>query len=239
MTTADRTAAPAATSPDFVEHRVVRTHYEAPTYAGGHAIVMPNYTVTGGHSSDISWPTVVCLGIAAIFLAAVLAFVFKGDAILGGKAYYDATKSIGVAQANASAGVPTDVDNNGVITACTGKCWDAQKVKAATTSNARAGFGSNTGTDTVNAVAPPNNVAAPAPKVVYPPAPVYAPPRSTCNTCGVGPSASLPGKIDTCDNGQQTNRPRPTNGVWGPKVNPRSGQCTWWNAAGAVPQYRS
>ena len=161
----------------------IRPVFEAPTYAGGHAIVMPNYTVTGGHSSDISWPTVVCLGIAAIFLAAVLAFVFKGDAILGGKAYYDATKSIGVAQANASAGVPTDVDNNGVITACTGKCWDAQKVKAATTSNARAGFGSNTGTDTVNAVAPPNNVAAPAPviKVIYPPAPQKQ--SSTCSTC--------------------------------------------------------
>ena len=44
MTTADRTAAPAATSPDFVEHRVIRTHYEAPTYASVQP--MPNYTVT-------------------------------------------------------------------------------------------------------------------------------------------------------------------------------------------------
>ena len=83
-------------------------------------------------------------------------------------------------------------------------------------------------------------VRRPAPLICAPPppAPVYAPPRSTCNTCGVGPSASLPGKIDTCDNGQQTNRPRPTNGVWVPKVNPRSGQCTWWNAEGNAPIYR-
>jgi hypothetical protein len=86
------------------------------------------------------------------------------------KACYDTLTAVSVARANASTGVPTDVDGSGVITACTGECWNAQKVKEVAKANARAGFGSNSGTDTVTAVSRPNNIAAPAsqPNVVAP-----------------------------------------------------------------------
>ena len=84
--------------------------------------------------------------------------------------------------------MPTDVGSNGTISACTGKCWDAQKVKAVADANARANFGSNSGTDTVNAVAPPNTVAAPAPevKVIYVTPPALQRHSSTCSTCAGG-----------------------------------------------------
>ena len=120
---------------------------------------MPNYNVT---RSGTDWGTIALVGIVGAVLFALIGVGFYN---LGchDKACYDAVAAVGVARANASAGVPTDVGENGTISACTGACWEAQKVKAGANANARAGFGSNTGTDTVTAVPRPNNVAAPAP----------------------------------------------------------------------------
>ena len=138
---------------------------------------MPNYNVT---RSGTDWGTIALVGIVGAVLFALIGVGFYN---LGchDKACYDAVAAVGVARANASAGVPTDVGENGTISACTGACWEAQKVKAGANANARAGFGSNTGTDTVTAVPRPNNVAAPAPeiKVIYPPAPL-----ASVNGCG-------------------------------------------------------
>lgn len=147
----------------------IRPVFHQPEYAGGgfYAAPMPNYNVT---STKTDWASIAAtvLGVVALLLVGSL---FASSFGCHDQACYDSVKAIGVARANAAAGVPTDiVDGN--VTACTGKCWETKKVIGVANANARAGFGNNTGTEDVNAVKPDRVIAAPAPLPVVVPQPV-------------------------------------------------------------------